>query len=328
MAACLSASIAKGYVAGLADCPWFLHTLQQPAGEQHPQASLGGAAAASAAGGPGRSVAQSNTAFSKLRSDAASGLDLACRILLLDETRVVMQGVALLSQAVADEHGRTVTVLKTRGGCVEWSVEMACAERLEHLNGVLDLLVDPSLLIKLGLVSPMGDGSSEFGDAAWQRVLDTWFVYVRELLNCEVEFLRTYCEDLPNVFASLVATDKKKRAQGVKWLRSVWERLTTAEKEAKNDQWLQTFIEDLSWPDNTWVREVFIGLTEMADGDDQLPPPLDKEVLDRCKGPLDHQASGGPLPPFAGRIKAFQDWYLRPQCAMVGIPDQHDLRRS
>ena len=37
---------------------------------------------------------------------------------------------------------------------------------------VLDLLVDPSLVIKLGLVSPMGDGSSDFTDAAWQRVYD------------------------------------------------------------------------------------------------------------------------------------------------------------
>ena len=136
LAGILYVCICKGYETDVARTGFSLHTREDPppvgaapvvaappvapAGA-HPHASLGlGPAAATSAG---RSVKLSNDVLSKLRSDAPSGLCLATRVLMLEENNAVAVGCARICEPVAAEQGKGITMMKTQGGSLQWTLE-------------------------------------------------------------------------------------------------------------------------------------------------------------------------------------------------------------
>ncbi|CAK0800776.1 unnamed protein product [Prorocentrum cordatum] len=194
----------------------------------------------------------SNKVFRKLRSEAKSGLDLATRILMMEETRAVVQGACMLARPVAEEHAMTAAILKTKSGTLEWSIEMAFGERVGHLGDIFKQLLDPGLLVTTGLFSCKCDDSADFDDDVIKRILESYVTYSRELLFGEIMLLRSYSDDLPLALAMMMSSDDVKRARGADCLRIIFARVTECEKVALNDSWLRQFI--LNVRTRAWSR--------------------------------------------------------------------------
>jgi len=276
--------IHRGWWHGVEDTPCFAHEPSGASAAARPQATEAPRQAPKSSGSVGRSVRLSNEAVKTLRHNCQGGMHLACTILGMEETWALMSGMAAIAQPSHEEHSKTVTILKTKKGTFDWKCSMAAEHHWQYLQDTMDMLFDSDLMLKLGLVSYEGGPTqSLFDDAVAARVSATLVDFARLLLAKEVTFYRTYSEDLPSRFASLVHPSADCRAAGAKWVRDAFELVTGAEAAALHDPWLQDYIGNMLWPRNTWVREVCIALAEM---DWQaLPHAIAEEVRHANMGP-------------------------------------------
>jgi hypothetical protein len=287
MAVLMYVGIHRGWWHGVEDTPCFAHEPSSGASAvaARPQATEAPSqAAVKSSGSVGRSVRLSNEGVKTLRDHCQGGMHLACTILGMEETWALMSGMAAIAGPSHEEHSKTVTILKTKKGTLDWKCSMAAEHHWQYLQDTMDMLFDRGLMLKLGLVSYEGGPTqSLFDDVVATRVSATLMDFARLLLAKEITFYRTYSEDLPSRFASLVHTSADCRAAGAKWVRDAFEVVTGAEAAAFDDPWLQDYIANMLWPRNTWVREVCISLAEM---DWQaLPHAVAEEVRHANMGP-------------------------------------------
>ncbi len=184
-----------------------------------------------------------------MRDHCQGGMHLACTILSMEETWALMSGMAAIAGPSHEEHSKTVTILKTKKGTLDWKCSMAAEHHWQYLQDTMDMLFDRGLMLKLGLVSYEGGPTqSLFDDVVATRVSATLMDFARLLLAKEITFYRTYSEDLPSRFASLVHTSADCRAAGAKWVRDAFEVVTGAEAAAFDDPWLQDYIGNICGP--------------------------------------------------------------------------------
>ena len=289
LAAALYVSVKRGYMGNVEECGYNLHkedcsadSANEPNG--HPEVSTAAGARPGAAG-TGRSVKLSNDALKRLRSDCKTHLDLACRILMLEEHRVVMQGCALLCDPLAREHSNTIIFHKTCRGSRQWHVEMATGTRCNHVVEIMETLLSKDTLTMLGVLSHRSDGSSEFAPAVIDRVVTSWALYCQHNIELELAFLRSYSHDVPNAFSGLLAEDEATQRGTADWLVRAFSAVSKMEEAAWDDRWYAERVLDLVWPKSVWCREMMISLLEMGEGATKLPEDTRTEVDHFSRGP-------------------------------------------
>ena len=66
----------------------------------------------------------------------------------------------------------------------------------------------------------------------------------------------------------------------MRFVKDSWEALEAAEKESHLYPWMASFVQDLHWPNSTWMRELCIAAMET--GYSGFPPDVDNEVQQAC----------------------------------------------
>ena len=290
LAVCLYVGISKGWWQNIADTPLMRHEAGVPGeDDERPAGTEGlppGPAGENHDGAIGRSVRLSNHNVQRLRSNCKSGMHLACTIMCMEESWAVMFGIAEITKPSHEEHSKTVVTLKTRRGTLWWRSQMASEHRHEYIQATMDALSSNELMLYLGLRSYRDGGARcEFDDRVSKRIVGTLVDYARCLISREISFYRSYSEDLPGRFASLVHDDAACRRAGVEWVKEAWEELLAAEDAAVHTDniWLRDYLAALLWPRNTWVREVIISLAETDWAG--LPADTSEEVQHCMLGP-------------------------------------------
>lgn len=137
---------------------------------------------------------------------------------------------------------------------------------------------DRRILLEIGFRpddEPLDQHDAEY--ATEMQMARTALHFVCNLKYDELSEGRMYSEVPPGVFGALVSSRDGDRQVAMRKLQGAWEVLQRAEANAHEDASLRSFVRDLVWPSQPWVREVMISASENAFRN--LPKPCYEEVL-------------------------------------------------
>lgn len=241
---CLYVCTSLGYTKSILETPLAQHTLPD---SRPPEAvvGLGGPEPAAAAS---RSVRWSNDQLQRLRSSCSTNFHLATTIMAMTENKAAMTGISAITLPMEELHNKAITMCKTRAGTKEWRCSVARGS-VDHVLEMVSALSDHATLLQMGLVSyEHGCESCMFSDDSAGRVASLLVDFLRDMVFCEVVFVRNYAEDLPNCFVGLVDDSLHVRRRVASYAWVVFEEVTKAEALGAEDMWLRDFCRDLVWP--------------------------------------------------------------------------------
>ena len=93
-----------------------------------------------------------------------------------------------------------------------------------------------------------------------------------------------YTHFFPHVFAALIGHDVSGCQRALAFCKAAWTALLELESWCleKGDKWVQLFLHDWLWPDQTWCREILVGVSETDFAG--LPKPAELEVRSLFRG--------------------------------------------
>jgi hypothetical protein len=99
--------------------------------------------------------------------------------------------------------------------------------------------------------------------------------YVFSLIGREALWMMRYSESPPGFFPGLL--DPKAKEGTLSKMQEYWEALVELEKQSLDDPALLADLQSLVWPNAPWVRDMFIGASEVDDFKD-IPSDCEEEV--------------------------------------------------
>ena len=173
--------------------------------------------------------------------------------------------VVLFTEIIDHEHGRALTMGKSRDGSVQWHWEMATTRGDLVLKQFFKSFRDAESLARVGLVSKHNDLRGR-GLQAEQvlAIVRCSLNFVAVAFGKDLLLTASCSHHMPYVFAGLLSPRREDVQSTFRHLKRVWEVLTKCEREASHNRWLQKWLDALLWPAGVWIREVFVSLLENA----------------------------------------------------------------
>ncbi|CAK0903954.1 unnamed protein product [Prorocentrum cordatum] len=223
-----------------------------------------------------RGVAASNAGLDRW-ANRRNAQQVAADILCNPPVLTLADMVSFLSEPIDDESGVTLTMLKTRRGCLEWHARMA-SNRVDHLFQVWARVGDPKLLAKLGVTSAAGPAASER-----RYILQSMWDLTRAMIGNELEYIGTFSQWLPGKFAGLISHDLAVKGEAIEFCKKSFLALEVAEHAAFDEPALQQWLRQLVWVKQPWVREVLVSLAETNWTD--VPSDVEEQLMSVFSGP-------------------------------------------
>lgn len=169
-----------------------------------------------------------------------------------------------LDRAGHKEHGSSIVDHKTLEGSAEWLHSMATGKFAGYLRTMFDTFNDTDVLVAAGLLEY--GPASEFAllpESEACKVVSSAWTFAIHMAGAELLWLRRYTCSPQYIFALL--DNPSTIASALDTLKTWWEVLQEAEAKALEGDFavLRTCLRDLQWPSWFWVRELFVGLSEI-----------------------------------------------------------------
>ena len=169
--------------------------------------------------------------------------------------------LVLFTEIIDHEHGRALTMGKSRDGSVQWHWGMATTRGDHILKQLFKSFREAESLARIGLVSKHDDLRGRGLQAEQILTIPRCsLTFVAVAFGKDLLFTASYSHHILLVFAGLLSPRDGRTCH----LKRVLEALTKCEREALHNHWLQKWLDVLLWPAGVWIREVFVSLLENA----------------------------------------------------------------
>ena len=238
-----------------------------------PAADIGGDAA------PKTTMAASNAEVDKLAAKSKNLLHLASRLHGNELLRSLWLYVCHLTEPQKLEHSRTLVEMKTKVGTRNWCRDMAKQKYLGYLSVGMARLWSEEALREIGVADDDEFMAWRLAEEHSTTLLTTGLRYILNLNALDLQWLMRYSHMPPGIFFRILDASEGEEALELRAIQDAHAVLLDVERDAQNHGEINALLKLLEFPNNTWVREVFVGLDEAACLT-KAPPDIMAEVHD------------------------------------------------
>jgi hypothetical protein len=242
-------------------------------------------AAAAKKDGKKKTVKESMAEVSKAFAKHGSALLFVCHVACNPMKWKVTFGCNKIMRPSRLANGRSLTLLSTRKGTLDWTSSMADGAHDQVLQATIDVLFGADAnLSGFGFMMPddpmAKDPSLAQDDVYLARKLST---FLFGMLEHTLLSAMHYSHSLPGLFAKLTRPwEAERTTAGLQELQNIFLLLENLDKLAIVDKDIQKLLSAMVWPHMTWIREVLAILNE---GDfNMIPKWLQDEIIEWAQG--------------------------------------------
>ena len=205
-------------------------------------------------------VAHSDTNVAFIRENTDNMLHMAFHITQNHSLHALWWWVSKIANVVAKESGDTITDLKSKDGCAEWTWRMSQPAAADYLCGILDVLSDETFMRQVGIYQADRYSTWSLPENEANLVAEYAFRFASHLIYQEVLYTMRFNACPPGLFGGLLkeATTPSTLAK----LKTTFDVLEKLEEASWDSGTLDADLRLLMWPRATWVMEHLIGLAE------------------------------------------------------------------
>lgn len=232
-------------------------TAGRPAPIVQAEADLQSGAAASSA-----DERQAREALQQSRKKTQSTLHLAASILMNGSSIRLFKILTVTARPSKNAHADQVVKCSTQGGSLHWWTEMSAGKWLQHCFELVGYLDDPAAMAEMGFMT----GGLSVDDPDFileERLGDSLFSLVIELLGTEIRDMRYWSVTFPGRFGALLSHDAEVKKAALESCMQASVSLDRLEAlRSSDDSFFRDFWVNLMWPSMCWVREILMGVCE------------------------------------------------------------------
>lgn len=211
-----------------------------------------------------QSVAASNKDINQKKGACHNLMHFSAMVLARPQGGRIVDMLCLASSIIRRDFWEGIKECSTKEGALLRDIGLSRGMYAEVLAETVQLWSKPDILAKLDILPaecPFADDLS--AEMEMERALAKhWFWWMLRVVDHRMASVGTWTHSYPHHFVGLLSKDQEVRDETMQEVKDAFQLLEKLEARSHVDAWVRTFLQELMWTSDVFVRETFVDLIE------------------------------------------------------------------